>query len=84
MGRLFLKSPDILCISRHTAVARQYFETNMVEPSAAPISGPFDAVIDDGITFDASIKKAEIRDAEKGWSSSIFPIESNERGSDFP
>ena len=52
--------------------------------SAAPISGLFDALIDDAITFDASIKKSEIRDADKGLSSSIFPVESNERGSDFP
>ena len=52
--------------------------------SAAPISGPFDALIDYSITFDASIKKNEIRKAEKGLRSSMFPVESNERGSDFP
>ena len=52
--------------------------------SAAPISGPFDALIDDGISFNASIKKTKIRDAEKGLSSSMFPVKSNERGSDFP
>ena len=52
--------------------------------SAAPISGPFDALIDDGITFNASIKKAKIPDAEKGLSSSMFPVKSNKRGSDFP
>ena len=28
-----------------------------IATSAAPISGPFDALIDDGITFNASIKK---------------------------
>ena len=56
----------------------------MVVISAAPISGPFDALIDDGMTFNASIKKAKIRDAEKGLSSSMFPVKSNKRGSDFP
>ena len=56
----------------------------MVSNSAAPISGPFDALIDDGITFNASIKKNKIWDAEKGLSSSMFPVKSNERGSDFP
>ena len=52
--------------------------------SAAPISGPFDALIDYSITFDASIKKNKIRKAEKGLRFSMFPVESNERGSDFP
>ena len=52
--------------------------------SAAPISGPFNALIDDGITFNASIKKNKIWDAEKGLTSSMFPIKSNKRGSDFP
>ena len=55
----------------------------MLPPSAAPIGGPFDALIDDGITFNVSIKKAKIRDAEKGLSSSMFPVKSNKRGSDF-
>ena len=50
--------------------------------SPVPISGPFDALIDDGMTFNSSIKK--IWDAEKGLSSSMFPVKSNERGSDFP
>ena len=56
----------------------------MLVSSAAPISGPFDALIDDGNTFNASIKKTKIRDAETGLSSSMFPVKSNERGSDFP
>ena len=29
-------------------------------------------------------QKTKIRDAEKGLSSSMFPVKSNERGSDFP
>ena len=53
-----------------------------VTHSAAPISGPFDALIDDGIT--CIDQKNKIRDAEKGLSSSMFPVKSNERGSDFP
>ena len=35
--------------------------------SAAPISGPFDALIDDDITFNASIKKPKFRMPKKGW-----------------
>ena len=35
--------------------------------SAAPISGPFDALIDDSITFDASIKKPKFGKPKKGW-----------------
>ena len=46
--------------------------------SAAPISGPFDALIDYSITFDASIKKTKFGKPK------MFPVESNERGSDFP
>ena len=34
--------------------------------SAAPISGPFDALIDDGITFNASIKKPKFGMPKKG------------------
>ena len=34
--------------------------------SAAPISGPFDALIDDSINFDASIKKPKFGMREKG------------------
>ena len=52
--------------------------------SAALISGLFEALIDDDITLNASIKKAKILEVKKGLSSSTFPVESNERGSDFP
>ena len=34
--------------------------------STAPISGPFDALIDDGINFDASIKKPKFGMPKKG------------------
>ena len=45
---------------------RLTLEIGPVCGSAAPISGPFSALVDDGITFNASIIKAKIRDAEKG------------------
>ena len=38
----------------------------MLYISAAPISGPFDALIDDSITFDASIKKTKFGKPKKG------------------
>ena len=34
--------------------------------TAAPISGPFDALLDDGISFNASIKKPKFRMPKKG------------------
>ena len=38
----------------------------MITISAAPISVPFDALIDDGITFNASIKKPKFGMPKKG------------------
>ena len=37
-----------------------------MQTSAAPISGPFDALIDDGISFNASIKKPRFGMPKKG------------------
>ena len=39
---------------------------DVVTSSAAPISGPFDALIDGGITFNASIKKPKFGMPKKG------------------
>ena len=72
------------CFTGQRDRSRQTSEKDVLYISAAPISGPFDALIDYSITFNASIKKNEIRKAEKGLRSSMFPVESNERGSDFP
>ena len=41
-------------------------QCRLVTHSAAPISGPFDALIDDGINFDALIKKPKFRMPKKG------------------
>ena len=57
--------------------------SNTSAHGAVPISRLFYALIIDGITFDALIKKSEIWDAVTGLSSSIFPVESNERANNF-
>ena len=38
----------------------------IVNNNAAPISGPFDVLIDDGISFNASIKKPKFGMPKKG------------------
>ena len=44
-----------------------YIFKSIAATSAAPISGPFDALIDDGITSNASIKKPKFGLPKKGW-----------------
>ena len=53
-----------LCLIPLSQVKRK--PKGVVLISAAPISGPFEALIDDGITFNASIKKPKFGMPKKG------------------